>query len=499
MGVRLWTIDGELNYRAPKGALNQYDLETLRVCKDEIVAFLAGGGARGGGSGQARQSGGRIDLAPLAFSQLAHWHSCELGQRRGYCVVGLVTRWRGQLDLLALQRALNEMIKRHDALRTRIVVCDGVPMQEIRDSAEHGLSVDDLTGLADSLREAELVRLIDKYMLDPVDVSVFPLYRFRLIRIREDDHILTSAMEHIIADGFSLNLLQGELLAVYRDSVQGRPLSLPPVLMQSSDYAVCQRSALNSWIEQHSSYWNERVYACGRVRFPADAHEPAGGCGDFGCVPFHIRADLAAELREWSRRRGTTVVMSFFVAYTALVMRWCNVSDAVILFQIYGRTDTTDRTVGYLASPLYLRIALLESDNFFDLLRRLTEEYCNAHEHADFSYMAAQLLPPDFVHNSRFNWLQQGSVDVRLGSDPLQQAVEVSRIPFEPRVMSGLNIDTEPMMGFAETDEEIVGYVQFPLGRFSATMMERLAHNFLLLLEALLRCPEDKVRDIVLD
>lgn len=239
---------------------------------------------------------------------------------------------------------------------------------------------------------------------------------------------------------------------------------------------------------------------CRRVRFPVDTYEHSEGRKGFGAIPVCFRSGLKAELHEWCRRMGTTLVMSFFVAYVALVLRWCNVPEAVVLFQINGRTSSrTEHTVGYLASPLYLRIALLESDNFIDLLRRVTEEYCNAHEHADSSYLEAQLPPPDFTQNSRFNWLQQEPAGARLGADRSEQIIDVSRVPFELRMVANFDRDVEPAMGFVETDDDIKGYVQFSLNRFSASIMERFARNFLLFIETLVRRPGDRVKSLVLE
>lgn len=482
------------------GAISQDDIGAFKACKDQIVALLEDASPGAAAEKTALQSGGAIDLVPLAFSQLAHWHTERLAQQRSHCVVGFPTRWLGPLNVRALESALREMIRRHHALRTRIVVCQGTPLQEIRDCCEYELIFDDLAGVDEAQREGEILRRVDKYMCEPIDVTVYPLFRFRLIRVREDDHVLVTAMEHIITDGVSLNLLQRELLRAYQDVVQGRPLSLPPVGMQFSDFAMTQRHELPSWIEQHAHYWAERLKGCERLRFPEDGHE-RGTLSGFGLVHIHFRKGLREDLREWGRQNKTTLVMSFFTAFVALVLRWCNVPEAVLLFQISGRTRSVlDCTFGYLASPLFLRLALLESDKFIDLLRTVTDEYYNAYEHADCSYLEAQQPPPAFALNSRFNWLPQAQpADRSAGSGGREPAVDVTFLPYEPRVITDDDIDTEPLMGILETEDGIVGYLGFPLARFSVRMMERFAHNFEKMLEILLNSPETKVTSIVLD
>jgi hypothetical protein len=260
-----------LKYRVLKGALSQDDVDALRACKDRLMAFLEDTRAGAAGAATSLYAGAAIHLVPLAFSQLAHWRIEQLAQERSYAVVGIVTRWRGPLNVLALKTALREMIRRHDALRTRIVVWEGTPLQEIRDCADCELGIDELTGQDSCQREAELLRCIDRCMCEPVDVTDFPLFRFNLIRVWEDDHVLVTAMEHIITDGFSLNLFLEELYCVYRDVAQGRTSSLPPVPIQFSDYAIWQRSAMRSWTERHAPYWAERLNVCQRMRPPRGA------------------------------------------------------------------------------------------------------------------------------------------------------------------------------------------------------------------------------------
>ena len=498
-GVRLRSENGQLKYRAIKGAVSQEDIDALSACKDQMVALVEGAQADELGLDTALQPGAVVHLAPLAFSQLAHWDTYRLAHERSCCVVGFPTRWRGHLNVSVLQRALREMVRRHDALRTRIVIWQGTPLQEIRDRYDCELIVEDLSWLEEDRRDAELLRRVSRCMFEPIDVTVFPLYRFRLIRIREDDHVLVTAMEHIITDGYSLNLFQKELFCVYQDIAHGRPLSLLPVSMQFSDYVIWQRGVIQSWKEQHRQYWAERLNGCQRLKFPRDGNEGSVRRLGFGLIPIRFRSGLKEELGEWCRRHGTTLVISVFTAYVALVLRWCNVQEAVILFQSSGRTSSIfDRTFGYLASPLYLRLALFESDSFIDLLQRVTEEYCNANEHADFSFLEAQQPRPDFALNTLFNWLPQAPpVDESARSANPEHAMDVSWFPFEPPVVTHYKSDIEPATGFMDTDEGIVGYVQFPLNRFSAALMQRFAHSLELLIEMLLREPGTKVQSIV--
>jgi hypothetical protein len=192
--------------------------------------------------------------------------------------------------------------------------------------------------------------------------------------------------------------------------------------------------------------------------------------------------------------------MAVFTAYVGLVLRWCKAQECFIQYQSDGRvTPTTENTIGLFASVLYLRMRLLEEDSFVDLLNRATREYCTAFEHADFSYLAAQVPRPELSWNSAFNWLPQGSnvgpFDLA-GSDG---KISCCPVRFAHPMARNIDIDGEPSIFLYDTEHgEIAGEVWFPLSRFSSETMERFGRKFLASIRALLRRSEERVRDVVL-
>lgn len=493
-GVRLWSENGQLHYKAPKGALNQEEIERLRVSRGQIVALLETGiGADA--AEPRREPRARLDRAPLAFSQLAHWHWYELSERCAIRQIASATRLRGRLNVDALQKSVTEIVRRHDALRTRIVVLDGVPMQEISELGDCKVSVDDLAAASESHRETEIVRIIEQHILQPIDVAVGPLFGMRLLKLRDDEHVLIVAMEHMIADEVSMNILLRELFTAYAQALQGRTFSLPAIPIQFADFAVWQRDTQKAWLENRGPYWAKRFAGCRRLRFPAV--KDLSGVG-WGVVPVRIAGHLKAKLREWCRLKHTTLAMSVFTAYVGFVLRWCNASESVIRYQSDGRVSPKiENTIGFFASVLYFRMKLREDDSFLDLLNQVTEEYCKAHEHADSSYMAAQVPRLEFTRNTVFNWVAQGSKIDLFHLDGSDNAITCSPIPFAHPMLKNLELDHEPGILLYDADEEVVGYVYFPLNRFSTDMMERFGRNFLGFIEALLRQPEGRVKDIL--
>jgi hypothetical protein len=373
-------------------------------------------------------------------------------------------------------------------------------MQEISDSVDPELWVIDLSATADGQREAEVIHQIEKLILEPIDVASGPLFGARLLRVRDDEHVFIVAMEHIISDAFSINILLRELFAVYFLKFKGHAFSLPTVPVQFPDYAIWQRNAERSWLEKHGAYWNERLKGCSRLRFPVDECLQTGTRVGWGTVPVRVGRGLREELYQWSQRRRTTLVMAVLTAYIGLVSRWCNVSEVAIQYQTDGRvSQKVANTIGFFASPLYLSMTLREDDSFLDLINRVTEEYCDACEHADFCYMVAQVPQPEFTRNTAFNWLPQGSVNIDLSDlGGSEDVITLSPVRFEHPMTRSLGFDGEPSVLLVEADGEILGDVYFPLSRFSVDTMSRFGRNFLAFIEALLRRPEERVKNLSL-
>jgi hypothetical protein len=497
-GVRLWLQDGQLRYKMLKDALSPSELQRLKAAKHEIAMLVAG-------EVHAAMPEPRVSStldarrAPLTFSQLAHWRERRLEQRHSQRDVASALLIEGCLDVDAFKSTIREVVRRHEALRTRIVVYDGSPVQEIDESRGCDLHVCDLAGLSGIQCGMEVLRRIEEFILEPVDVAAGSLFGVQLLRLGEHQYVLAVAMEHVIADATSLNIVSRELCLGYSLIAQGRTLALPTVPVQLSDYARWQRHGLHAWLENHATHWRKRLLECGRLRFPRDTarhHRPRQG---WGSVPFPIDQELKARLREWCRARGTTLALCVFAVYVGLVLRWCDTSDAVILYQTDGRqTSGLENTVGFIASRLYLRIQLREEDRFADLIERVTNEYCSALEHDDHGYWASQNSPPECARNTLFNWIPH----VGLGDYPLLDeatpGLSISPLTLADPSLRLRESDDEPWVIFYDEITEITGRIYFALDRHSAGTMERLASSFRVLIEALLEDSHQRVAAVAL-
>lgn len=494
-GVRFFTENGQLRYKALKGTLTPEDLQGLKAAKDQIIGLLQR-------SSPTRLPGRDLpsphfEYAPLAFTQWAHWHQYHLDERPAIRQIASATRLQGPLDLGALQRSLSSVVARQGALRTRIVRVDGVPTQQIASFFAASLELEDLSSCSRASLDSEVRLRIDRHIMEPIDPAVGPLFGVRLLRLHETEHVLVIAMEHMIADGLSLLIMLRELLCGYTRELAGDPTPLPPIPVQFAAHAVSQRAALQAWRDGHAAYLSERLQGQ-RSPFAERQLAPAQGRVGWGSTPLRIDPALKAALRDWSRQRATTVVMSALTAYVALVLRWCQAQQVVIQYQTSGRDHPeVQNTIGYFASVLYLKMELRAEDRFVDLVQRVTEEFCSACEHADSGYLEAQLPKPEFTQSTSFNWICQGATS-DFEPDVPAAHLRCSRIHFEHPMLKTLERDSDPAVLLFEFDDEVLGSIGFPLHRFSPDTMARFGRNYLAFIDALLTRPEGRVQDVQL-
>lgn len=489
-GVQLWLENGRLRYRAPRGALTSEDVETLRAGSGEIVALLEGGGAAA------------AVRAPLAYSQLAHWRLHRLDERPAIRQIASATRMLGRLDLGALGEAMAALARRHHALRTRLLTLEGEPMQEVLPPRPGQLPLIDLSAAPDGVRDAQVQGAFEELIMEPIDVASGPLFGARVLRLAPAEHVLLTAMEHSVSDAYSRGVLLRELLTAYEHKLRGQACALAPIGMQFWEYAQRQRALAAQWVEAHGEYWRR---ICGRhagMQFPEDPTAPREAPGQ-GVAPVRIGKELRARLGEWSRARGVTLPLAAFTAYACLVLRWCNASSALIRYMIDGRScPELEHTIGYFASSLYVCVDPGRDATLLDLMAHVSAEYVRAYQHADDSWMAAQLPRPPFTLNTGFNWVPHAP-EPRMGMAqgrsfaPIER-LECAQLRFAHPMLKTHQFDSEPSLLLYDDGAEVAGDVYYPTRRFHAATMQRFACNFLEILRALLERPTVRVREITM-
>lgn len=493
-GVKLWVENGQLHCRAPKGALTEDETKVLRAKREQIVALYNGTEQRSPALCLAE------DTAPLTYSQIAYWDRHRISDAGGSRNIATTMSLHGKVDVNAVMKSIAEIIRRHDALRTRIVTEGGVPVQKVSRSLGCDLQQHDLTSLQDGSRAVEIVRQLDELVSYRSEISVSSPLGVRLLRVRPDECIFIVAIEHMISDAWSLSNFLNELFVLYEQLIKGQEPLLPEIRCQFPAYASWQANMRESWIERHGGYWAERLRGSQCVKFPDD-RGPSVILPGWATVPIEIGTDLKKKLVWRSREMATTLAMSLLTAYAGLVMRWCDVSDLVLPCLSDGRGDPdTQNAIGFFASRIYLRIESSIGDTFVDLLKQVTEEYCRAVEHDDFGYVDAHATRSEFSRNSHFNWIPARNNCDR-PSSPVWRTSEftVRNIDFENPWLKDLQWKSEPTVLLQDRNSEITGAIFFPRDRFRIETMSKFSRTFLTFIQEFAVRPRTRVMDITLD
>ncbi len=326
---------------------------------------------------------------PLSFSQHRLWFIDRLEPGSAAYNMPFPLRLGGGLHPGALEHALSEVVRRHEALRTRFPVVDGEPVQHVDPPRPVPLPRVDLRGLAPERREGELARLAAEEARRPFDLAAGPLLRAALVRLDDAEHALLFTLHHVVSDGWSMGVLVRETFEAYAARVEGRAPALPGLPVQYADYAVWQREWLRGeTLERQLAYWRERLAGAPPVLdLPTDRPRPAVRSGRGAWCALRVEPALAEGVRALSRREGATTFMTLLAAFSTLLARYSGQTDVVVGTPIAGRgRRETEGLIGFFLNTLALRVDLGGDPAFRDLLGRVRETTLGAYAHQDVPF-----------------------------------------------------------------------------------------------------------------
>jgi amino acid adenylation domain-containing protein len=333
---------------------------------------------------------------PLAFAQQRLWFLERLGGLGDTYHIATRLWLEGDLDRVALRRALDAMLARHEALRTTFVEVGGEPVQRIaRESAFH-LVEHDLAEHPDAA--AELRRLAAEEAGDPFDLEHGPLIRGRLVHRSADEHVLLLTMHHIVADGWSMKVLTRELATLYEAFRRGEANPLPPLPVQYADYAAWQRSwVAGDVLREQAEYWREMLAGAPELlELPADRPRPARQDHAGASVGVVIDEELTAGLKALGRRQGTTLFMTVLAGWAAVLGRLSGQPDVVVGTPSANRGRAEiEGLIGFFVNTLALRVDLSGSPTVAELLAQVRVRALGAQQNQDIPFeQVVELVQP---------------------------------------------------------------------------------------------------------
>jgi surfactin family lipopeptide synthetase A len=438
----------------------------------------------------------KVIFFPLSFAQQRLWFLDQFQPGSPFYIIAAAVPMHGPLNVAVLEQSLNEIIRRHEILRTTFLVVDEQPLQVITPLLTLPLPVVDLSRLTKTQREQELVRLADEDTHRPFDLAEGPLLRATLLKLEPTEHLLLFSIHHIVSDDWSMGVFFRELGMLYEAYSNGRASPLGDLPIQFADFACWQRELLQGEVlEAHLSYWKKHMADAPAVlELPTDRPRPPVQTFRGALEPVFLPPDVAEAVEALSQREGSTLFMTLLAAFKTLLYRYTGQTDLVVGSPIANRTRVElEALIGFFVNTLVLRTHLSGDLTFRELLKRVREVTLGAYAHQDlpFEKLVEELQPE---RNPSYNPLFQ--VMFVLQNAPRSPAEHQGML--RPPQGSPLGTAKFDLTMLWETAHGLVGAVEYNTDIFDPPTIRRMIGHFQTLLAGIVANPDERLSHLPL-
>ena len=475
------------------------DIERRRAALSDAQRALLERRLRGQAVGAAAPTGIRRrsddGTVPLSFPQQRLWFLDHLMPGNAFYNEQVVLPIRFALNVGALERTINEIIRRHEVLRTRFVVDAGQPMQIVEPGLDLPLPVIDLRGLPEQERQMGAQQIAAQEVRKPFDLASGPLLRTTLLQLADVEYILLLTIHHIASDGWSMQIVAREMTTVYAAFASGRPSPLAELPIQYADFAVWQRQWLQGPVlKKLLSYWKERLEDLPTLQLPTDRPRPPIPSFQGAQHAFALSSVLTHALKELSQQRRVTLFMTVLAAFAVLLHLYTDQDDIVIGSPIANRNRAKELEglIGFFVNTLILRLDVSDDPTFLQLLDRVREVTLGAQEHQDmpFEKLVEELQPERDLSR---NPLCQ--VAFQLFNVPGATFVIADPTTYSWQSANGTSkFDLRVDLG--ETPNGLAGLIEYSTDLFTADTVARMTGHFRTLLEAVAAEPGRRISEV---
>ena len=433
----------------------------------------------------------------LSFAQERLWFLDQLGPGNSVYNVCRAQRLTGPLDVVILTQSINEIVRRHEILRTAFPCVDGVPLQVASPTFAVAIPVVNLQELPPSVQEAQTSRIAGEEARCTFNLAMGPLIRAKLLRLGEESYVLLLTTHQIVCDGWSIRVFFRELSNLYDAYSSGKDSNLEDLPIQYADFAAWQRQWLqDEALENQISYWQKQLkHSLSALGFSTDRPRPAVQSYRGAREAVVLSEDLAKAVRIFSQRARVTPFMTLLAAFKILLHRYTGQEDLLVGCPFTGRHHLeTENLIGSFVNTLVLRTNLQGDPSFSELLSRVRDTCLGAYAHQDlpFEKLVEELQPardlsrnPLFEAMFAFQNVSVSSLNLPgLVSEPIDVSTETSKFDFT--------------LSLTDTSKEFAGFFEYNTDLFNRSTIERMIGHFKMLLEDMLADPEKPVSALTL-
>ncbi|HEY7418361.1 MAG TPA: amino acid adenylation domain-containing protein, partial [Ktedonobacteraceae bacterium] len=432
---------------------------------------------------------------PLSFAQQRLWFLDQLQSGSPAYNIPVAYQIKGKLDVAVLEQSVNEIIRRHEVLRSVIKTRDGQPVQAILPELTLQLSVKNLEQIPLAQRTEEMHRLVTAEAQEPFNLAEGPMVRVRLFQLDEQEHVLLLTIHHIVFDGWSIRLLSQELTTLYAAFVQGKPSPLPELPVQYADFSHWQRERLQGEVLQTElDYWKQQLAGAPPVlELPTDRPRPVLQSWQGDLHPFTVSQAISHGLEDISRQEGCTLFQTLLAAFQVLLYRYTGQRDIIVGTPIANRGHVeTEKLLGFFVNTLVLRCRLSDDPSFCDLLSQVREMTLDAYTHQDipFEKLVDELQPQ---RDLSYTPLVQVLFSLQKAADTSLKSAHLTMYPLS---INNKTTKFDFSLELIETENGLTGNIQYSVDLFDATTVARLARHFQTLLEAIVMTPSRRISEL---
>ncbi len=479
--IRLSSTDGKLVVDAPRGSLTPELREELATHRDQLIQFVMAPVS----SIPVRP---RHDQGfPLSHAQARLWllDRLEGGSRRYNLVTA--TRLRRPIEPDAIARALGEVVRRHEVLRTRFVMAGAEPLQLPLTDAPIAFVTDDLTSVPEAGRLDAAARACHEESRVTFDLAAAPPVRVRLLRFAPDDHVLVLNLHHIVTDARSLEILARDFEQAYAGA------TLAPFAVQYADYAAWQRSEVaGARLQAGIDFWTRELAGLPELLpLPTDFPRPATQTYRGGAVPVHVPAALVTALQQVARSAGASVFMAVQAVIAVVLSRQSGSRDIAIGAPVTNRPyPELEPLIGFFANTIVLRSRIEPGVSFRDLLARTRDTTLAAFAHQDTPFeklVETRHVRRDLSYSPIFQVML--SFLNREGRGAIAEGSERLSLPQQDALA---DLDWQ----LRETTDGMTGFLMYAADLFTPATVERLVARFVRTIEAVCANPDARADDL---
>ncbi len=445
------------------------------------------------------------DVHPLSFAQARLWFLDQLEKGNPAYNISFALRLQGAIDVTLLEQSLNEMVRRHEILRTTFSMVDGQPVQVITSSLRLSLPVEDYQSLPEVERESEVRRLMTQEARQPLDLTQAPLLRAKLLRLTQQEQIFILTLHHIIADEWSVEVFVREMAVLYKAFLAGNTSALAELPIQYKDFTYWQRQWLQGDIgSTQLSYWKQQLEGVPAIlplptNHPRPAIQTYRGARQSLELPQTVADAIAkrcceAQIAALSCQEGVTLFMVLLAAFQTLLYRYTGQEDVCVGSPIANRNrDELKGLIGFFVNTLVLRTNLAGNPSFRELLQRVRRVALGAYAHQDLPFeQLVEALQPE--RDVSYTPLFQVAFILR-------NALYLEEIP--GLTLSPLNVESETAqfdlsLVVEPTERGLIAAFEYNTDLFDAAAIARMLGHFQTLLLGIVANPQAKLSDLPL-